>query len=142
MNVLVDTCVWFLALRRAPGRLSARECLVVGEWTKLIREGRVVLAGPVRQEVLSGIRDEDSFEKLRRHLAAYEDVPLATEDYEEAARFFNRCRAKGVTGTPIDLVLCSLASRLRLAIFTTDADFRRYARLLPIRLHKPRKAKA
>jgi hypothetical protein len=32
---------------------------------ELVREGRVQMIGPIRQELLSGIRDEQSFRKLR-----------------------------------------------------------------------------
>ncbi len=45
MNILVDTSVWSLALRRKNQSLSARERLLVAELTELIREGRAQLIG-------------------------------------------------------------------------------------------------
>jgi len=36
----------------------------------------------------------------------------------------------------IDLLICAIAYRHKLAIFTTDRDFDRYAKHLPIRLHE------
>ncbi|MBI4280090.1 MAG: hypothetical protein HY660_16690 [Armatimonadetes bacterium] len=74
---------------------------------------------------------------LRVHLAAFDNLPLVTPDYEQAAVFHNHCRDHGVTGTHIDLLICAVAARRRLAIFTTDRDFPRYARYLPIRRHDP-----
>jgi predicted nucleic acid-binding protein len=63
---------------------------------------------------------------------------LESEDYEEAAAFFNRCRAKGVQGSNTDFLICAAAARRQFAILTTDADFTHFAKLLPIRLHSPR----
>ena len=49
MNVLVDTSVWSLALRRKPRELSAAEQPVVEELADLTREGRARIIGLIRQ---------------------------------------------------------------------------------------------
>jgi predicted nucleic acid-binding protein len=128
-----------LALRRKPRQLTAAQQRFVEELADLIREGRATLIGPIRQEILSGIRDKRIFNRLRKTLRAFEDVPLLAADFEEAASAHNTCRSAGVATTPIDLLICAVADRLSLTIFTTDADFQRYAQHLPIRLHEPRK---
>lgn len=69
--ILIDTSVWMLALRRSPRQLSAHEKVIVANLVELVREGLAVLIGPVRQELLSGIREEAVFEDLRQHLAAF-----------------------------------------------------------------------
>ena len=138
MDVLVDTSVWSLALRRRAGSLSPPEQAVQGELAELIREGRVVLIGPIRQEVLSGIRDDGVFDRLLERLRAFDDEPLGTEDYEEAARLNNRCRAAGVAGSAIDFLVCAVTTLRGLAIFTTDADFQRYSAHLRLALYQPR----
>ena len=97
-----------------------------------------MLVGPVRQEVLSGIRDERVFGRLRQALRAFPDEPLTAEDYEHAASCGNVCRRKGVAGSAVDSLLCAIALRRRVAIFTTDGDFALYAKHLPIQLHRPR----
>jgi hypothetical protein len=74
---------------------------------------------------------------LRERLAAFEDAPILTSDYELAARYFNACRARGVSGGSIDLLICAVAHRLRLSVFTTDPDFRRCAAHIPVRIHRP-----
>jgi hypothetical protein len=53
----VDTPVWSLALRRKPKDLHPDERRRVDALTDLVRDGRAVLIGPIRQEVLSGIRE-------------------------------------------------------------------------------------
>jgi predicted nucleic acid-binding protein len=130
MKVLVDTSVWSLALRRrAPSHAS------VDELRRLVTAGRVAMAGPIRQEVLSGIPDRATFERLREYLGAFPDEPIGREDYELAADMFNRCRAKGLQGSNTDFLLCAVAVRAKMPLFTTDRDFDGYARVLPVRLH-------
>lgn len=134
MNVIVDTSVWSLALRRQRSSRAA-EAL---ELVELIREGRAAVLGPVRQELLSGVRDQRQYETLRDYLRAFPDVLLESEDYEEAAAFFNRCRIKGIQGSNTDFLICAAATRRRMGILTTDADFVHFAKLLPIQLHSAR----
>ena len=64
MRVLVDTAVWSLAFRRQ-GKSDPQ---VVAELASLIEDGRVAIVGPIRQELLSGIREEAQFSKLRKVL--------------------------------------------------------------------------
>lgn len=96
------------------------------------------MMGPVRQELLSGVQKEQQYETLRRYLRAFPDIVLEAEDYEEAALFFNRCRARGVQGSNTDFLICAVAARRRFGILTTDTDFLHFAKLLPIALHSPR----
>ena len=136
MAVLVDTSIWSLVLRRRQRDLNAYECRLVEEWVSLVKTGCAMLIGPIRQEVLSGIRYPEDFAALRRRLSAFGYLEIVPGDYDRAASFFNACRAKGVVGTPIDLLICAVAARSDVAIFSTDSDFQRYARHLPIRLHE------
>lgn len=139
MNVLIDTSVFSLALRRKNERLSTNEKLLVAELSELIREGRARIIGLIRQELLSGIKTAEQYEKLRLHLRAFPDEVVDTSDYEEAAKVGNRCRAKGVSVSIVDILLCALAIKRQWAIFTTDPDFSSYAKVLPVRIHTPRR---
>lgn len=131
MKVLVDTSVWSLAFRRrAPGHAA------VDELRRLIGSGQAAIVGPIRQEVLSGIREPAMFERLRDHLRAFPDETLTPADYEAAAGFFNTCRARGLQGSNTDFLLCAVSACHHLPILTTDDDFGRYARLLPVALHR------
>ncbi len=130
MRVLVDTSVWSLALRRrAPVHPAAEEL------RRLVTGGRAALIGPIRQEVLSGIRDTAMFKRLRDRLGAFPDEAITTGDYEKAAEFFNACRAKGLQGSNTDFLICSVSVRHGIPLLTTDVDFSRYGRVFPLSLH-------
>jgi predicted nucleic acid-binding protein len=135
MNLLVDTPVWSLALRRKHADLSPREDRVTQALAEVIRDGRAQLVGVVRQELLSGIREEERFRKLRDYLRAFDDPPLETGDHEQAAQMHNRCRARGIAGSAIDFLICAMASRRNWQIFTTDHDFERYGRVLGLKMY-------
>jgi predicted nucleic acid-binding protein len=135
MMVLVDTPVWSLALRRRPEHLSGQEQQLTQSLAELIRGGRVQMLGPIRQELLSGIREEAQHRKLRDCLRAFQEHPLEAADYEEAAHMNNRCRAQGIAGSPVDFLICAAAHRCGWAILTTDRDFQNYASVLPLRLY-------
>lgn len=138
MNVLVDTSVWSLALRRKNENLSANEKLLIVELAELIREGRARIIGIIRQELLSGIRTAEQYEKLKLYLRAFADEAVDTMDYEDAAKASNRCRAKGIFVSIVDILLCAVGMKRKWAIFTTDPDFSNYAKVLPFSIHKPR----
>jgi len=130
VRVLVDTSVWSLALRRrAPSHAA------VDEFRRLVVSGRAAIVGPIRQEVLSGIRDAAAFDRLRDHLRAFPNVAVTIDDHEQAAAFFNTCRGKGVQGSNTDFLLCAVSANHHMPILTTDDDFARYARLLSFQLH-------
>lgn len=134
MNVLVDTSVWSLALRR---NLPADSPVEI-ELIELIREVRCQMIGPVRQELLSGIKSQVQFQKLRNHLRAFTDLEVTSSDYESAADFFNLCRARGIQGSNTDFLICAVAARNKIPVFTTDEDFTLFQAHLPITLHRPR----
>ncbi|MDF1527243.1 MAG: PIN domain-containing protein [bacterium] len=134
MKVLVDTSVWSLALRR---ERTGEEALVQ-ELAELIAEQRVAMIGPVRQELLSGIRDNEQFIALQERLRAFPDLPLTESDFQRAAEYFNSCRAMSVQGSNTDFLLCAVAVNHHLAILTADRDFDLFAQHLPLRLLQAR----
>ena len=139
MNVLVDTSIWSLALRRKSQDLNPAERATVAELTYLIKEGRARIIGLVRQELLSGIKTSSQYEKLRAVLRSFPDEPIATADYEAAAKAGNDCRARGVAVSVSDILICAIAIARDWPIFATNPDFKSYARILPLKLHTPRK---
>ena len=133
MKVLVDTCIWSLALRRG----DQNRILCVKVLRGLIQDHRVQMIGPIRQEILSGIHNESQFNILKKRLDSFADLPILTEDYVEAARYFNLCRSKGIQGSNTDFLICAISVRNELPIYTTDRDFESFAQHIPILLHKP-----
>lgn len=139
MNTIVDTSVWSLALRRRAEDLNQREAHLVAELSELVREGRACMVGLIRQELLSGIKSPEQYEKLRMTLRAFPDEVLDTNDYEAAAKASNACRSKGIAISVVDALICAVANSRDWTIFTTDPDFRNYETVLPIKHHTARK---
>ena len=139
MNALVDTSVWSLALRRKASDLNTEETAVVDELTHLVREGRARVIGLVRQELLSGIKTSGQYERLRNILRTFPDELLDTADYEAAADAGNKCRAKGIATTLADMLICAVVQARDWSVFSTDPDFHKYIKILPIKLHVPRR---
>jgi len=129
VKVLVDTCVWSKALR-----YKASDKDITNKLNELITNGNLVIIGPIRQELLSGISETAQFNKLKERLSPFEDIPLKSEHFLKAAEFCNICRKKGIQGSSIDFLICAVASLDKFVVFTTDKDFEHYAEYLPIKL--------
>jgi predicted nucleic acid-binding protein len=134
MRVLVDSTVWSHVLRRKTRPENAELSM---QLATLLADRLVAIIGPIRQEVLSGIKENAYFEQLREELRAFLDIEITVDDYETAAAFYNACRSRGIQGSATDFLICAVAVRHDLAIFTTDADFAHYAKVLPITLYAP-----
>lgn len=129
-GILVDTCIWSLALRgNAP-----KEVAVAEQLSQLIDENQVRIIGPIRQELLSGYTDKNSFERLRQKIQYFPNEPIVDVDYESAAEYSNFCRSKGVQGSHTDFLICAVSVRAKFRIYTTDKDFQHYSKHLPISL--------
>jgi predicted nucleic acid-binding protein len=139
VNVIVDTSVWSLALRRRTRDLNGAKAAIVSDLRNLIDEGRARIIGLVRQEMLSGIKARGQYEKLRELLRAFPNEIISTEDYEFAAKAGNQCRARGVAVSVSDMLICAVAISREWSIFTTDPDFSAYAKILPLKSHSLRK---
>ena len=64
MRVLVDTSVWSLALRRDQHVRNPE----AEELRRLVAAHLVEMIGPIRQEVLSGVRDQPPFDLSLIHI--------------------------------------------------------------------------
>lgn len=115
-GILVDTCIWSLALR---GK-KPREKAIAEQLTQLIDENSVKIIGAIRQEVLSGYSNKNSYEKLRQKLTYFPNEPVVDADYEAAAEYSNLCRSKGVQGSHTDFLICAVSIRAKFKIYTTD----------------------
>jgi len=131
VKVIIDTCIWSLALRRKENQTNGH----VKELKELIREVRAQLIGPVRQEILSGVKSKKQFDSLKNHLAAFIDIPLATGDYELAAEYYNTARENGIQGSNTDFLICAVSTRRGMPIFTIDQDFIHFQKVIPVTLH-------
>jgi predicted nucleic acid-binding protein len=133
--IIVDTTVLSLVLRRRrPEKLNPLEQGIVKTFVDLSDRGDVVLLGVIRQEVLSGVRHAEQFDRLRQILNGYKYLTMTLDDHDVAAQSFNTCRAAGIAAGDIDMLIAAAGIRRDFEIFTTDPDFAHYARCLPIRL--------
>ncbi len=135
MSVLVDTGIWSLALRRK--KINRTEQQIVRQLQALILDGDACMTGVIRQEVLSGIKHQQQFEKLKLMLQAFDDMVVTQHDHELAADLFNTCRCQGVQGSHIDFLICAIAVNAGIPVFSIDGDFPQYAKIIPVKLYQP-----
>jgi hypothetical protein len=131
VKALVDTSVWSNVFRRNIITLKDIE----KKLTALILNNDALIIGPIRQEVLSGYSDPKKFKTLRDKLEAFPNLEIEDEDYITAADFSNQCRKKGIQGGHTDFLICAVAHRNQIPIFSTDPDFPRYAKIVGIHLY-------
>lgn len=134
MRILVDTSIWSLALRK--NDRTKDEGKIIEYFTEIIRELKLIIIGPIRQEILSGISDRNKFEELRNKISVFEDHEIDTNDYELAAQLFKKCRSNGVQGSHIDFLICAVSINNQMSILTLDKDFDNYKSIIPIKIEK------
>ena len=129
MSLLVDTCVWSMALRRdAPPDLP--EVRALGE---ALASGKlVVTTGLILQEILQGFSGPRARDAILDRFRALPFLTPDRSDHIDAAALRNRCRRNGIQIGTIDALLAALCLRHGLSILTTDADFRRIAEVSPL----------
>ncbi|MBL0711388.1 MAG: hypothetical protein JJV99_10305 [Colwellia sp.] len=131
-GVIVDTCIWSLALRRS----NTQDEVISQELTTLIYAECAKIIGPIRQEILSSYSNFEQYKKLKAKLEYFPNQTLIDDDFISASEFSNTCRTKGIQGSHIGFLICAVADRLKMNIFTCDKDFVFYSKHLPIELYK------
>ena len=128
MNVLVDTSVWSLALRRdAPPDLPE-----VRELQRLLDEGVACCTGLVLQELLQGFSKPKANKRIISYFSALPLLVPDRDDHIQAAGLRNQCRRKGIQAGTIDALLAQLCMRYELTMLTTDRDFHHIAAVVPL----------
>jgi predicted nucleic acid-binding protein len=130
MKTLVDTSIWSYAFRSNKLEFKSH----IDKLIELVSNNNIVIIGVIKQEILSGYSDMNRFNKLEKKMTAFENTATLDEDYIQAAKFSNQCRTNGVQGSPVDFLICAVAFRLNIKIFTADKDFNHYQKHLPIEL--------
>ena len=133
-RILVDTSVWSLALRKK--EKTDQEMRIINQLSKIIINLDMVIIGPIRQEILSGINDKNKYDELREKISIFEDFELHTYDYELAAELFNECRKHGIQGSHIDYLICAVAINNDMSILTLDNDFQLYKKHMKLKIEK------
>lgn len=121
MNLVVDTSVWSLVLRRPrveednPHVRAFRRHVESGDGLFLI--------GYILQELLDGLRSAKQFDYLLTLLDPYPLLELTRSTYGAAARLRTTCRAKRVTAGPIDFLIAAACCQYGFPLLTADQDF-------------------
>ena len=131
VNVLVDTSVWSLALRRdTPPDIKETQILA----RCLGRQDVLFTTGIILQELLQGFRGPKQRERLIEHFSSLPLIVPDLSDYIAAATLQTTCRGKGIQIGTIDALLAQLAIGHDLEFLTTDHDFSLMARHVPLRI--------
>lgn len=116
LNVLVDTSVWSLALRRD----LPPDVPEIHELRRSLEAGTVFCTGLILQELLQGFAKPKAYRQIVEHFSALPLLVPDREDHIHAADIWNRCRGKGIQTGTIDALLAQLCMRYDLTMLTTD----------------------
>lgn len=129
MNVIPDTPIWSLVLRREKPNREVQNLLA-----RIIDEGRIILPGIIKQELLSGICSDTQFDALSSQLAHFPELLVTHADHVLAARFFNKCQRSGIQGSHVDFLIIAIAVNNSASILTSDKDFQHYRKHISFEL--------
>lgn len=124
--ILLDRSVLSLAFRRRRG--GEAEPQAAATLRDLVAEDAPIgVPGIVLQELLSGVRTAQEFDRLKGLMEGFPLVMARREDHLTAARIVNACARKGVPISTVDCLIAALAISRKAALFTLDTDFSRMA---------------
>jgi hypothetical protein len=133
--ILVDTSVLSLAFRRRVKTSS--EPPLVQRFRSLVEEDQpLAVPGIVLQELLSGVRTADEFERLEDLMEGFPLILAAREHHVAAARIANACRQAGITASTVDCLIAAMAIKTKSQLLTSDEDFERMAPYCGLQLLK------
>ena len=121
MNLIVDSSVWSLVLRRR--EFDRHQPFVAAFSSHVSRGNAVLLIGPILVEILDGMRTDSEFERLGRAMSPFPLLALTRDTYVSAARLKNHCRTKGVQGGLVDCLIAAACIEGGYPLLTSDRDF-------------------
>ena len=132
--ILVDTSVLSHAFRRRTK--SSAEIPQVGILRSLVAEDRpVVVPGVVLQELLSGVKTSEEFERLQDLMDGFPPLLATREHHIAAAKISNACRRGGIAASTIDCLIAAMTLAAKSQLLTADEDFRLMVPHRGLRLH-------
>lgn len=131
MNILVDTSVWSLALRRD----SPPDCQAVSRLKTALKDGEnVFTTGLILQELLQGFKGPKARRRIIEDFAPLPLIIPERRDHIDAADLGVKLRQKGIQAGTIDVLLAQLCLRHGLSLLSTDRDFIHIAKHVPLAL--------
>jgi hypothetical protein len=83
----------------------------------------VGVPGIVLQELLSGVRTADEFQRLHRLMEGFPVVLATREHHVNAAKITNSCHRAGIAASTVDCLIAALTVESESQLLTTDGDF-------------------
>lgn len=115
--VLVDTSIWVDFFRNPSASGNATlEGLIKGQ-------NRVAICGIVLQEILQGIRDQQSFETTRQRLIFLPFLEDGREVHILAASLYRDLRRNGITVPSTDVLIAAIAIHHGFLLMSGDRHF-------------------
>jgi predicted nucleic acid-binding protein len=130
VNIVVDTSVWSLLLRRE--QRNEENAFLKRLLLFLQREDIIYLVGPVLQELLDGIKHQKQFDLLVEYLEPFPIIECTRTDFITAARLKNLCRSKGVQAGSVDFLIAAVCVNRKYPLLTSDNDFSLIAKYCPL----------
>ncbi len=131
--ILLDTTILSLAYRRHH-KIEPEPPAIEILRQMILEDVPLAVPGIVLQEVLSGVRTEAQFERLKRLLEAFPIMTAEPRHHVLAAKIANACRRKGVATSTVDCLIAALATSSDASLFTLDQDFVRMVPLCGMKL--------
>lgn len=126
MNLIVDTPVWSLVLRRP--RVDEANIHVRAFRAHIESNNRLFLLGAILQELLDGLRSSTQCDRLVQLLEPFPLLDVDRSTYVDAAKLRTICRTKGVLAGPTDFLIAAACCQHGYPLLTVDKDFARIAR--------------
>jgi predicted nucleic acid-binding protein len=118
--IIVDTSVWIDFFAGRDNQPHVRELL------RLIDDDAgIAITDIILTEILQGLRDEQSVERVEQHFEAIDVLRLnALDDFRSAAALYRQARRQGVTiRKTLDCLIAAVCIREGCPILHNDRDF-------------------
>lgn len=126
--VLVDTSIWIDFFQN-------NDSIHAQTLDGLIRDNnRAVICGVVLQEILQGIKDNNSYELTKERLSRLPFLDANKETYIYASSLYRTLRRKGITVPSVDTTIAAIAVLTRIPLFTKDEYFKIITRYSEMKL--------
>ena len=127
--VLADTSVWIEYFNRPKSRTAEK-------MTDLLKQDRIVLAGPIIAEIVRGVRTVKEKNLILSTLDILPYYGLDMLDWVAAGLMLLTFRKEGKTHSIIDAILAQTCIRYGLVIYTLDKHFDDFKKF-NLKIHKP-----
>lgn len=131
--IVADTTVWI-------DFLEARHTHYDHTLKALIEEGTSVgLTDLIYGEILQGIRDDETFSRIRETLQAFPILRVrGLRTFEHAASIYRACRKRGLTiRSTIDCIIAATCIESGAELYHNDRDFETIAKLHDLKIYRP-----